>query len=192
MPWLSLLTDRRRWVALLLATTLAGGAWVLLTRPGPSQAATAQPTAPQIGFMAPDFQLEGLDGSSIALSDLRGQVVVVNHWASWCPPCRAEMPALSRTYEKYRDAGLVVLGVNATNQDDETQVRAFAQSENVTFPIVLDRDGKAGVAYNLHSLPTTYIIDRAGVVSDIIPGAIASETMLDARLRRVLTEAGRP
>jgi cytochrome c biogenesis protein CcmG, thiol:disulfide interchange protein DsbE len=177
---------------LVVVTALAGSIWVVLTRPTSSHAATAQPVAPQVGFVAPDFRLESLEGSTIALSDLRGKVVVVNHWASWCPPCRAEMPVLSRIYAKYRDAGLVVLGVNATNQDDEASVRAFARSGQATFPIVLDREGQTGGAYNLRALPTTYIIDRAGVVSDIIPGAITSEAMLEARLRRLLTEAVRP
>ena len=190
--WITLFASRRRWLALVLAVALAGAGWIVLTRPGEPVPATAQPAAPQVGFLAPDFRLDSLDGESIALSDLRGQVVVLNHWASWCPPCRAEMPALSRVYDRYKDAGLVVLGVNATNQDDESQVRAFAQSAGTTFPNVLDRQGEAGAAYNLQSLPTTYLIDRRGVVSDIIPGAIAGEAMLEARLRRLLTEEVRP
>lgn len=112
---------------------------------------------------APDFELELFDGGTVRLSDLKGKVVVLNFWASWCPPCRKEMPAFERTWQEYRDRGVVFVGVAV--QDDEADSRAFAQEAGVTYPIGMDWNGRIFQSYRPTSMPTTFLIDREGVVS---------------------------
>src|SRR5512139_364390 len=138
MSWL---IDARRWAILFSGALLLGAAWIFLSRvENPIGGSTAPPN-PQVGFSAPDFTLDSLSGDPITLTDWRGTVVVLNFWASWCPPCRAEMPALNAVYEKFRDQGLMVLGVNTTYQDDEPNARQAIQDWALTFPIVFDRAG---------------------------------------------------
>jgi len=114
-------------------------AWVALTRdPGPAVPASAAPPSARRGFAAPDFTLETLDGSQLTLSDLRGRPVMLNLWASWCLPCRIEMPAIERVYQRHLDDGLAVVGLNVTALDSETAARAFAQEFRTELP---DRAG---------------------------------------------------
>jgi thiol-disulfide isomerase/thioredoxin len=97
-----------------------GIGWTFLSRlPATSANSGQQPASPRQGFAAPDFTLDLLGGSEVTLSDLIGKPVMIYLWASWCPPCRAEMPAIQKVYQDYQDLELVVLGVNTTNQDNE-------------------------------------------------------------------------
>lgn len=122
-------------------------------------------SAVRVGAAAPDFSLPGLTGESIRLSDLRGQVVLVNFWTTWCPPCREEMPALQQVYERLGERGLVVLGVNWTQVDDPQAVEPFARELGLTFPILLDRYGAVSEElYQILGLPTSILIDRDGTV----------------------------
>lgn len=114
-------------------------------------------------FPAPDFTLPALLGGIIRLADLRGQVVLLNFWATWCVPCRAEMPALEALYQRYKDTGLEVLAVNMDTLSTAS-VEAFVQEVRVTFPIVLDPAWSTARLYQVRGLPTTYLIDRAGNV----------------------------
>ena len=116
------------------------------------------------GGVAPDFTLEDLSGNKVSLSDYRGRLVLVNIWASWCPPCRSEMPELQRAYEATGADGLVILAVNALNQDDLNDVQAFAAEQNLTFPILLDSEGAVTVAYRAGTLPTSVFVDRTGKI----------------------------
>ena len=116
---LLMMFSRRIWDLLLVATLLTGGAFIWVTRIAPGAPATTQAPepaatqpAPLVGHPAPGFTLIAIDGSQVALDDLRGQVVLINLWATWCPPCRAEMPAIQQAYERFRDQGFVVLAVN--------------------------------------------------------------------------------
>src|SRR4030067_943063 len=129
-----MLKDNRRWTALMLIVLAFGAAWTFASR----ARVFASPASPRQGFAAPDFTLDLLGGGEVTLSDLRGKPVVVNLWASWCLPCRAEMPAIERVYRDYQDLGLVVLGVNTTNQDSEADAAAFVRQNGLTLPIPLD------------------------------------------------------
>jgi peroxiredoxin len=178
-----------RWNFLMLASLLLGGGWMLLSRYPPNAAGQEARTAPRTGFLAPDFTLDLLGGGQVTLSELRGQVVVLNLWASWCPPCRAEMPALERTYQAYQDQGVIILGVNSTIQDDEGQAAAFVQEYNLSFPIPLDRAGTVSEQYDLNGLPTTFFIDRQGVIRAVMVGGPLSEATLTSTIEQILGEA---
>jgi len=145
-------------------------------------------TAPQEGFMAPDFTLETFDGRTVSLSDFKGQVVMLNIWASWCPPCKAEMPSMESAYQKYQDQGFVVLAVNATHQDSATDAAAFINQSGFTFPVLLDSKGVASNLYQLRSLPTSFFIDKEGVIREIIFGGPIPEAGIQARVESLLAE----
>jgi peroxiredoxin len=120
------------------------------------------------GALAPDFLLEQLDDAEARLSDLRGQAVVLNFWATWCAPCRQEIPQFVDAYERYREQGLVVVGVNM--QEGKSIVRPYAEDFGMEFPIAIDVDGEVGDAYRLLGLPVTYFIDRDGIVRSVFTG----------------------
>lgn len=126
-----------------------------------SQSNTA--TIPEKGYQAPSFQLEDQNGTSYDLSSMKGKVVFINFWATWCPPCRAETPDLVNLYEKYQDQ-VVFLGINATKVDSPDKVEAFIKQYKVSYPIPLDSSGKVVNQYRVHSYPTSYIIDSQGVI----------------------------
>jgi peroxiredoxin len=138
----------------------------------------------KIGQPAPPFTLRSPDGEVIRLKDFVGQPLLINFWATWCPPCRFEMPLLQDTYEKYRDQGLVVLGVDV--QEGPELVKPFLEQYGLTFPVALDRSGAVSSAYRVMGLPTTVFVDRDGVVVDIHRGALIEQT-LQGYLDKILT-----
>ncbi|MEK7277421.1 MAG: TlpA disulfide reductase family protein, partial [Chloroflexota bacterium] len=154
-----LLRDNRRWTTVMIVVLILSVGWTFASR-APSAATTggASPAnaSPREGFSAPDITLDLLGGGQVQLSELRGQPVMINLWASWCPPCRAEMPAIERVYRAYKDRGLVVLGVNTTFQDNEADAATFVQEFGLTFLILLDRNGSVSKRYQLRGLPTTF------------------------------------
>ena len=166
----------------MLIVLAFGAAWTFASR----ALAVASPASPRQGFAAPDFTLDLLGGGEVTLSDLRGKPVVVNLWASWCPPCRAEMPAIQKVYQDYKDLGLVVLGVNTTNQDSEADAAAFVRDYGLTFPIPLDRDGSVSVRYALRGLPTTFFIDREGIIRSVVVGGPMSEAVIRSNVEDLL------
>ncbi len=168
---------------LLLAAAVL---WTWARRTPPEALLQGRPPAPQVGFQAPDFTLTTLDGRTLRLHDLRGQAVILNFWASWCPPCKAEMPALQRVYEDYRDRGLVVVAVNVTAQDARPNVEAFVADYGLTFPVPLDLDARVASAYRVHSLPTTYFVGPDGVIHDIVIGGPMAEALLRQRAEALL------
>ncbi|NOZ70922.1 MAG: TlpA family protein disulfide reductase, partial [Chloroflexi bacterium] len=123
-----------------------------------------------------------LTGTDLQLSDLRGQAIVLNFWASWCGPCRAEMPELEQAFQEYRDNGLVVLGVN--QGESATVVRDFLQQLDLTFPVVLDQRLQVSQLYHINSLPTTFFIDRNGMIRDQVVGQM-NAALLKERLRSI-------
>ena len=184
-----LLQDSRRWTAVMLTALILGLAWISLSATSLAETTGGLVPSPREGFPAPDFTLDTLDGGQMTLSDLRGQVVMINLWTSWCPPCRAEMPAIDNIYQANRGKGLEVLAVNSTFQDSESAAAAFAQEFGLSFPILLDRDGAVSRRYQLQALPTTYFIDRKGIIRAVVPGGPMSETLIQSKIADLLAEA---
>ncbi len=159
-------------LAVLFASALlAGAAHAALTAQSP----------------APDFTLRGADGRNLRLQEQRGQVVLVNFWASWCGPCRQEMPQLNRLYEKYRGAGFVMLGVNI---DDDARVGASTAARwGVKFPVLLDSEKTVSKLYDLGSMPATVLIDRDGRVRFLHRGyREGAEDTYERQIRELVKE----
>ena len=134
---------------------------------------------------APDFTLPRLNGANLRLQEQRGQVVMVNFWATWCGPCRAEMPHLSRLYEKYRASGFQLLGVNI--DDDPRNAVAGATKLGITFPVLLDGDKRVAKLYDLSTMPTTLLIDRDGTLRHVHRGYREGyELTYDQQVRELL------
>ena len=109
---------------------------------------------------APDFNLKDVDGNSYRFSDLKGRVVIVNFWATWCPPCRAEMPSMQRAWEQLREEGIMMLAVDVG--EDEDAIFEFTASYPVEFPILLDTESSVSEAWEVRGLPTTFVVDQWG------------------------------
>jgi peroxiredoxin len=157
------------------ATLLLGLIWIGLSAAPAGSTTQGKIPAPQTGFLAPDFDLATRDGQTIKLSALRGSGVILNIWATWCPPCRAEMPALERVHNAYKDQGLVVLSVNATNQDTLSALDAFVTENHLSFLIALDERGVVQKLYAVRSLPSTFFIGRDGIIREVVIGGPMSE-----------------
>ena len=167
---------------------LFSAAWIFLSRSPAGSTTQGEIQAPQKGFTAPDFSLNTFDGDTYSLSDLRGKAVLVNFWASWCPPCRSEMPAMQRVYDDLQDQGFTILAVNSTHQDNLGDAISFVQVNQLDFPILLDRDGSAGRLYDVRSLPTSFFINPDGVIEDIVVGGPMSEALLRIRATQLLED----
>lgn len=162
------------------------GALVLLPVALLAHGLTANPRAipsPLVGRTAPDFALPRLDAGEVRLADLRGRVVVVNFWASWCVPCREEAAALERAWQGYRDAGVVMIGINI--QDGEAAARLFVAQTRPTYANVVDAGGATSIAYGIYGVPETFIIDRDGRISARQVGAV-TDMMLAQRLEALV------
>ena len=179
----------RAWSLFLLATFILGSAWTWFSRLPPAAVVSgAPPPSPREGFSAPDFTLEVLGGGEMTLSELHGLVVLVNLWASWCPPCRAEMPTIERVYQDLKAQGLVVLAINTTYQDAEDAAASFVAEHSLTFPIALDRTGAVANRYQLRGLPSTFFIDRQGVIREVVVGGPMAESLIRSKVQDLLAE----
>ena len=138
----------------------------------------------KVGQAAPDFTLNGLDGKPVKLSDYKGQAVLINFWATWCNPCRQEMPDLEALWKTYKDRGVVVLAVNLTDQDTVSDVTQYIKDLALTFPVVLDETGSVSSLYRVGPIPSSYFVDRQGVLSAVQVGSMSRATM-DQRLAKV-------
>jgi len=149
--------------------------------------ALAASATPAPSPVAPDFTLRGADGRNVRLEELRGQVVLVNFWATWCGPCREEMPHLDTLYQKYRKSGFVLLGVNV--DDDPKIALATAAKLNVSFPVLFDTDKKVSKLYDLNTMPSTVVIDRDGKMRFLHRGyRTGTEADYEQQIRGLLKE----
>ena len=130
---------------------------------GTSSVGEERPPSPAVLFEAPDFTLSALSGASLGLAELRGKVVLLNFWATWCVPCRKEMPAIEALYRRYKDRGLEVLAVSL-DKLSTTVVEAFVKEVGVTYRVALDPSWATARTYGVRGLPATFLIDRAGNV----------------------------
>ena len=157
--------------------------------PHPNPTATPAPviirsTREESEGPASDFTISRFDGGELTLSELQGSVVVLNFWASWCLPCRQEMPAFESIYQEYKDRGVVFVGVAVS--DVESEARAFAELMGVSYPLGMDSTGEIAEAYQIQALPTTYFIDQEGTITKKITGLANEGTLrifLSSRVR---------
>jgi cytochrome c biogenesis protein CcmG/thiol:disulfide interchange protein DsbE len=129
----------------------------------------------KVDFAAPQLPLEDLTGSPVSLEDYKGSVVLVNLWATWCPPCREEMPTLQTFYEKYKADGFVLIGID--QEETRNVVEPFVKEFGLTFPIWLDLDYLAQREFNTMNLPSSYVIDRTGRVRLMWIGGISKKNL---------------
>ncbi|MBT3313613.1 MAG: TlpA family protein disulfide reductase [Anaerolineae bacterium] len=176
-------TQRR---LLFIGIVALGLAWTLFSADKKGNSTAGLIPAPQAGFLAPDFTLETLEGESITLSDLRGKAVLLNFWATWCPPCRAEMPAFQQAYADYADQDFVIVAVNAIQQDNLAAINEFQAEFGLSFPIVLDNDANVSRAYQVRSLPTSFFIDKKGVISEVVIGGPIAEALIRSRIEELI------
>jgi len=175
---------KTRMLFFIRCTMLAS--WFVLCAAHAAGYETAQTLSPlPKPFAAPDFTLQGEDGKTYRLSDYRGKVVVLNFWATWCPPCRYEMPSMERAHRKVQGENIVLLAVDVGESEDK--VFEFTGQFPVTFPLLLDIDGAVIQKYPVIGLPTTFVIDPRGIITHRAIGSREwdDEKML-APLRKLL------
>lgn len=171
------------WIALIVGVFIVGVMVIFASR----ESADANlpdnlVEAPRPGHRAPDFTLTTTTGETVSLSDYRGQVVVLNFWATWCGPCRFEMPDLQRLSEEMAGQA-VVLGVN--QGQDSAEITRFATSVGVDYPLLLDEDSVTNRLYRVVALPTTYFIDGDGVIREQLAGT-ATQAVLQAKAESLI------
>jgi peroxiredoxin len=177
---------------LSIVVVIFSTAWVFYTSTKNQDQSAKIFSAPQKGFLAPDFTLSNLEDETVQLSNFKGNIVMVNVWASWCKPCQYEMPAMQRIHEKYSESGLVVLAVNNTYQDNFSDVVDFIDKNNLTFPILLDRTGEVSKLYQVQALPSTYFIDQYGIISEVIIGGPMSEALIESKILELEKNVSNP
>ena len=156
------------------------------SRPTPSPIIQL-PEGTQVGNLAPDFQLQGLDGQTVSLSDFRGEPVLVNFWATWCGPCRSEMPFIQEIFDggEWSDKGLTILAVDIG--ESLYTVKEFLDSNMLSFPVLLDTKQDVALKYNIRALPTTFLIDKDGVIQGIKFGAFSSKEDIEKNLSKIIS-----
>ncbi|QGQ97432.1 TlpA family protein disulfide reductase [Paenibacillus psychroresistens] len=142
-------------------------------------------TAPKPGFLAPTFQLTGLDGKSYQVGGKQDKPYMLNFWASWCGPCELEAPDLKNMYDKYKD-DFNLYGINTTDKDNLDDMKKFVKQYKLPFPILLDKEGKVADLYRFNLIPTSFLVDRNGVVVDVIH--ILSPSELERKIKKLIKE----
>ena len=142
---------------------------------------------PEIGEIAGDFQLEDLDGNSVALNDFYGKPILLNFWATWCNPCREEIPLLQTIYgdSRWQDEDLVILAVDIGEK--KTTVKDFVEQYGISFTVLLDAEREVSMQYFVRGVPTTYFIDRKGVIQSVTIGAFANIEEIEKNLNKIIS-----
>jgi len=155
------------------------------TTPSPDST-KPETSAPRVGRMAPGFDLDNLGGQSVSLASLRGQYVMLNFWATWCGPCRFEMPFMQEIYEnpEWSARDVVIVAVNI--EESAAQVEEFLAEFGLDFMVLLDSNARAARAYNISGIPTTFFIDRDGIIRDIRIGTFRSRAEIEGKLQNLI------
>ena len=165
--------------AAAFTAALRRASWLAVLAAGTAVAAIAPSST------APDFTLHTMNGPNMRLQEQRGKVVMINFWATWCGPCRQEMPHLDRLYDKYKSSGFVLMGINV--DDDTRNAAAVAAKLGVRFPVLLDTDKQVSRLYDLSTMPSTVIVDRDGKVRYVHRGYLSGyEETYDRQVRELL------
>lgn len=174
------------WGILFVAVTLLGIAWIAISKEDQAEAGSNSylTEAPIPGYLAPNFTLTSTKGEEYTLQDLRGRPVVLNFWATWCPPCRAEVPHFQDASAIYNGQA-VILGID--QGEPQSVVADFGASFGVTYPLLLDQDNSVNQAYGVAALPTTIFLDGDGVVREVYTG-IVNKAVLQDRIERLFLE----
>jgi len=143
------------------------------------------PVGPQVGLRAPDFTLQAMDGKTYHLSELAGQAVLINYWTTWCIPCKAELPILQKLHQEYQPRGVLIVSINAIDQDSPDKVQGIIDQFSMTFPVLLDQGGQFADLYQAIFFPTTILVDASGVIREITLGD-STEAELRTSLDKVL------
>jgi len=142
------------------------------------------------GEITPDFTLKDLKGMEVNLKEFRGKVVLLNFWATWCPPCRKEIPSMVELYKRYKDKGVEIIGVNL-DKIDRSGVEKFNSEYNINFPILLDPSGRVAALYGIVALPTTLLLDRKGKIRTRVTGGVDWITQENLqKIETLLAETG--
>jgi cytochrome c biogenesis protein CcmG/thiol:disulfide interchange protein DsbE len=178
----------RQWNLSTLVLLGLGLVWIGLTAAQTAPTTQGQTPSPREGFMAPPFRLTTLAGEEVSLDAQKGKVVILNIWATWCAFCETEMPAFENAYEALVPQNeVVIIAVNSTVQDSASAVRSFAARKGLQFPIPLDPDGRVTHLYQVRALPTTYFIDRQGIIRDVIIGGPLTSAMIQSRAAALIS-----
>ena len=130
------------------------------------------------GNLASDFELTTLDDKQVKLSGYRGKKVILNFWATWCPPCKAEIPDMEKFYSDFKSKDIVILGVNLTQSEkSQESVSTFVKTNGIMYPVLLDKENEANQKYQISAIPTSYIIDTKGIIRNKIVGPMDYERM---------------
>lgn len=189
---------RRGVVALLLVAVIVPGVLYVGTRPvlSPSSGPRTKPAAgskgiaPQVGYTAPNFRVAALNGGTLQLQQFRGQAVLLNFWATWCPPCKEEMPIMEQLYREHKDKGFVVVALSIDEPAFVNDVspyiqRGSPQTGGYTFPVGLDTKRTVAEQYRLLGLPVSFFVDREGVIREHQVGGMNRQLMVE-KLRSIL------
>lgn len=162
-----MLRNRMQLSAILFFIALVGGVWINTTRFATDTTASV---APRVNFTMPAFKLVTLNGNLLASEDLRGKIVILNFWATWCPPCRSEMPLLQTIAQEQAANNVVVVAIDVG--EDRGTVAQYAQDLGLTFPILLDEQASIPEIFQVNAMPTSFFVDRAGVIRAAYLGAM--------------------
>lgn len=171
----------RNWlIGAVIVIAVGGALWTANSDKGdsPTDSSRTEPASvqrdesPQENMKAPDFTLKTLDGKAAELGKNNGKPTIINFWASWCPPCKVEMPYIQKAYEKYGDRVNFMM-VNLTAMDDKEKMEQFLKEGGYSFPVLLDETGKVGEMYQAFSIPVTYIVDENGFIIKHVMGAMS-------------------
>ena len=181
------------WIGLVVVILVAVGGWGALNFGASAEGTDAAEVAnvsvdlepaPISGHPAPDFTLKTLDGQEVSLSDFQGQPVIINFWATWCGPCRVEMPHFQEAFTAHQN-DVVILGVNLTQRDNPDDVPGFVEEFGLTFPILFDEDGQVANEYKAFGQPASIFVDEAGGVHTVFYGPV-NRDFIDARISELL------